>query len=214
MGSVKTPPRQRRAPGEARELLLNAAKQLFSDQGYGATSTREIADHAGVAEPLLFRHFGSKAVLFSEAMLEPYRAFLDEYMTQWEDDLRHPEGIQEVTKRFVDGLLGLMRTHRKTFRALVAVSAFEPPTGVDAGSAESEFSRQLDRFGDYMRQSGAVVPKKMNPDVSTRLLVGTVFAATVLETWLFAPSPDHPSEQQIDDELRQFVLYGVLGKRP
>ena len=62
----------RRPRGEPRRLLLDAARDLFARQDYRATTTREIAQAAGVAEHLLFRHFGSKAALFREALVVPF----------------------------------------------------------------------------------------------------------------------------------------------
>src|SRR5207302_6556274 len=64
----------RRRRGEPRRLLLESARELFSRQGYASTSTREIADHAGVSETLMFRYFRSKAGLFREALVEIGRA--------------------------------------------------------------------------------------------------------------------------------------------
>lgn len=51
---------RRRAPGEKRAALLQAAQALFSSQGYDNTSTAQIASHAAVSEGILFHHFGSK----------------------------------------------------------------------------------------------------------------------------------------------------------
>ena len=59
----------RRARGAPRLLLLDAARTLFARQDYRSTTTREIADTAGVLEHLLFRQFGSKAALFNEAVV-------------------------------------------------------------------------------------------------------------------------------------------------
>lgn len=44
--------------------IVEAAVQLFSRQGYKGTSTREIAQLAGVNEATLFRYFGRKTDLF------------------------------------------------------------------------------------------------------------------------------------------------------
>ncbi len=38
----------RRVPGEARRLLLDAARVLFARRDYRSTTTREIAEAAGV----------------------------------------------------------------------------------------------------------------------------------------------------------------------
>ena len=47
--------------------IVEAAAQLFSCQGYRGTSTREIAQLAGVNEATLFRYFARKAELFLAA---------------------------------------------------------------------------------------------------------------------------------------------------
>ena len=44
----------------AREAIVLAAAQLFGEQGYAATSTREIADVVGIRQPSLFYHFRRK----------------------------------------------------------------------------------------------------------------------------------------------------------
>ncbi|MGB1296819.1 MAG: TetR/AcrR family transcriptional regulator [Psychrobium sp.] len=46
-----------------RDLLLNSALSLFSEQGIHSTSTASIAKHAGVANGTLFHHFENKQAL-------------------------------------------------------------------------------------------------------------------------------------------------------
>ncbi|MBD1918965.1 MULTISPECIES: TetR/AcrR family transcriptional regulator [Cyanophyceae] len=54
----------------ARQRLVDAAFQLFSSQGVGTTTTRQVADLAGVNEVTLFRQFGSKHGLLAAVMTE------------------------------------------------------------------------------------------------------------------------------------------------
>ncbi len=54
----------------ARQKLVDAAFQLFSSQGVGATTTRQVADLAEVNEVTLFRQFGSKHGLLAAVMTE------------------------------------------------------------------------------------------------------------------------------------------------
>ena len=65
--------RKRRTTAEVRAAITEAALTLFAERGYGGTSTRDITTRAGVAEPLLFRHFGSKSNLFEQAVIEQNR---------------------------------------------------------------------------------------------------------------------------------------------
>jgi TetR/AcrR family transcriptional regulator, regulator of cefoperazone and chloramphenicol sensitivity len=58
------PKRVRRRNRSAKQIaLLSAAKKLFAERGYDATTTREIAATAGCAEGLIHRYFNGKAGL-------------------------------------------------------------------------------------------------------------------------------------------------------
>ncbi len=52
------------------EALLEAAREVFVEQGFGA-STREIARRAGISEAILFRRYKTKPDLFVAAMVPP-----------------------------------------------------------------------------------------------------------------------------------------------
>jgi AcrR family transcriptional regulator len=56
--------RARLAADERRAALVDAALQVFSARSYRGATTAEIAREAGVTEPILYRHFGSKRDLF------------------------------------------------------------------------------------------------------------------------------------------------------
>ena len=49
------------------DKILNASIVLFSQKGYSAVTTKEIAKEAGLSEMTLFRHFESKHNLFEKA---------------------------------------------------------------------------------------------------------------------------------------------------
>ena len=53
------------------QQILDAALKLFSHQGYGATSVRDIAEEAGLSKGNVYHHFPDKEAIF--------RALLDRY---------------------------------------------------------------------------------------------------------------------------------------
>ncbi|MBD5634612.1 MAG: helix-turn-helix transcriptional regulator [Candidatus Eremiobacteraeota bacterium] len=53
---------------------MAAARELYATRGSRGTTTREVADRAGVNEATLFRHFGTKVQLLA-AMLEHYSTY-------------------------------------------------------------------------------------------------------------------------------------------
>lgn len=52
-----------------RQAVLDAAHQLFVEQGYAATSMRQIADKAGLALGGIYNHFPTKESIFSEVIV-------------------------------------------------------------------------------------------------------------------------------------------------
>ena len=65
-------PRAPRHDGEAsRARLLNCGLRLFAQQGYAKTSTRELAEAAGVNVASISYYFGDKAGLYRAVFFEP-----------------------------------------------------------------------------------------------------------------------------------------------
>jgi AcrR family transcriptional regulator len=61
---VTTAPSARLPAAERRQALVDAAIRVFSTRSYAGATTAEIAREAGVSEPILYRHFGSKRELY------------------------------------------------------------------------------------------------------------------------------------------------------
>lgn len=53
---------------ERRKAIVRAAVPLFARKGFAGTTTRELAEAAGISEALLFRHFSSKQSLYCEIL--------------------------------------------------------------------------------------------------------------------------------------------------
>lgn len=62
--------RSAKADGDARQLILDAAEQLFAAQGYDATATAAIAAAARVPKGLVFYYFPTKEAILSALMSE------------------------------------------------------------------------------------------------------------------------------------------------
>ncbi len=53
------------AGDERREQLCQVAMRLFSEKGFSGTTTKEIANAAGVSEAMVFKHFANKDELYA-----------------------------------------------------------------------------------------------------------------------------------------------------
>ncbi len=68
-------PRPRLAAAERRQAVLDTACRIFSESSYRGATTAEIAREAGITEPILYRHFGSKRELYLACLDEAWRSF-------------------------------------------------------------------------------------------------------------------------------------------
>lgn len=77
---VKQPVRNQRVSQgeETKAALLDAARSLFGENGYAATSLEEVVARAGVTKGALYHHFGGKAQLFQAVYEQVKRELSDE----------------------------------------------------------------------------------------------------------------------------------------
>lgn len=86
-----------RPKGYDRETVLVAARDLFWERGYEATSIADLEHHTGLNRSSLYQEFGSKDGLF-EAVLTCYA---DQVIAKLFDSVRDPQsGLAEVAELF------------------------------------------------------------------------------------------------------------------
>jgi len=80
--------RMRLPAPERRQAIVEAAQRVFVHGSYSGATTAEIAREAGVSEPILYRHFGSKRDLYLaclEAAWDSFRSALDAKLAELGD---------------------------------------------------------------------------------------------------------------------------------
>ena len=77
---------KRGVQGDATRLaLLSAARELFGEQGYAATSIEEVAARAGVTKGAVYHHFGGKAELFQDVYEQVMREVSDQVVSRFNE---------------------------------------------------------------------------------------------------------------------------------
>ncbi len=71
------------------QVIIEAAYALFLEQGYAATSMRQIAEKTGLALGGIYNHFTHKEAIFSELIIErhPYKQILPILLKTRTDDM-------------------------------------------------------------------------------------------------------------------------------
>jgi AcrR family transcriptional regulator len=97
--------RAARSDGEqSRERLLHAALQLFADQGFAKTSTREIAEAAGTNIAAISYYFGDKAGLYRAVFSEPMGDPADDMARFADPSLPLPDALRGFYIGFLEPL--------------------------------------------------------------------------------------------------------------
>jgi AcrR family transcriptional regulator len=164
-----------RMAGEERRLqILAVAVSLFSERGFRGTTTKEIAQAAGVSEAMVFRHFATKQEL--------YAAILDHKACSSRNKFEPEEMAADAISRkddhavFEELALGALRHHQDDpdFQRLLLHSALEKHE-----LAQMFFDQFVLRvyqyLGSYIRErqrDGVFV--EMDPAIVVRAFIGMV----------------------------------------
>ena len=108
-------------PESPRGRILAAARELFAERGFGETSTRTIADRAGVNLAMLNYYFGNKELLYRRAVAGQFILMARDLLMALPPDLppeeliigqprriiavlrRHPVGVKLVRRELAEG---------------------------------------------------------------------------------------------------------------
>ena len=103
MTAPSTPLPGRRDGEGTRQKLLRAALELFTGEGFLASTTPLIAERAGVAEGTIYRHFTSKEHLLNEVFRGTQR-WATGVVREVDSDrtLKAPERLARIARRFVE----------------------------------------------------------------------------------------------------------------
>ncbi|BDB39662.1 MULTISPECIES: TetR/AcrR family transcriptional regulator [Mycobacterium] len=200
--------RGRRSESETRALLVAAATELFSTQGYARTSTSQIAERAGVAEIMLFRHFETKANLFRVAIFDPLGALVRRYAEQWNtEDL--PGLSHLVSDEFVDEFYRSMIEHRGALMTLFTTRIHDDSdmtSGTDQQAAMTEILGPLERA--IRREVDPSRHPNVDVTIATRLTIAMIGGTVFFKDWLF-PNNLNLSDAQIIGEMKGYIRAAI-----
>ncbi len=163
----------RMAGDERRLQILRVAVSLFSQRGFRGTTTKEIAQAAGVSEAMVFRHFATKKELYSAILdhkacaggpIDPEHMVAD--ALQRKDDQAVFEGLA----------LGALQHHEcdPEFQRLLLHSALERHELAQM-FFETFVRRVYEFLGGYIRErqrDGAMI--EIDPTIVVRAFIGMV----------------------------------------
>ena len=168
---IKTETTTRMAGDERREQICEIAMRLFSHRGFSGTTTREIANSAGVSEATVFKHFANKDEL--------YAAILDNKACNHGLDNPLAKIADKIEKKddfgvFYGMALNALNKHKEDsdFLRLMLHSALEGHE-LARGFFENFITHIYDQLGAYIHQRQADgVFRQVEPRIVVRAFIG------------------------------------------
>ena len=152
---------------DTRTRIQNVALRLFNENGYEATSLREIADAIGVTKAALYYHFKTKEEIVTSLIDD--RVATIETLFAWGKTLpRDHDGRQTFIRRYADELY--VGNHFDTMRF------FERnPTALRDHPSGERMREQMMSMLDYLVEPGASLKDRVRTSLAILALHATWF---------------------------------------
>lgn len=204
-------PRGQRA---IRRRLVQTAATLFIEQGYRATTTKQICERAQTTERTLFRHFTSKAGLFEATVVDPFSDFVQRWLASF-GQLPSDLALDEQIYTFVEALVEFLHENRELLRLLMAAE-FERDETLQAVSDKisGQFAEGLRTLADEAGHDLMHVRRYNVPDAGVAMAAGVSMAMTMvlLDRWVFVHDQGPPKRETIAREVSQMIIYGISSR--
>jgi AcrR family transcriptional regulator len=199
--------REQKTELNTRDKILKAAQKLFACNGYDGTTTKELAEKAGIAEGTLFRHFTNKKAILVEVATQGWIELLTDLLTELSEMASYEAISHLMYKRMLR--LGdnydMMRVcfmevqFHPDLRDRIQAEVVNKMTDV----AEAFFQTAMDR-GVYRR---------MNPRVIAQVFLGMFVVAGFSHETIVQPGASPMEMKDMAEGLADIFLNGVLAKK-
>ncbi len=194
---------------EKQARIVEAAIEIFSEKGFAAASTSEIAQKAGVAEGTIFRHYKTKKdLLISIAgpiavkMAAPFlmREFASKIL-----DLPH-EQFRDLLRTIAKDRLQFVRDHFKLLRILIHEIPFQPELLEQTKALFKEIVlKRMEEIIIHFQKKGQVIEA---PPWRILRTTASIFIGMVGTRLLLMPDEDIDEDEEIERTL-DLIMYGL-----
>ncbi|MGD6963342.1 TetR/AcrR family transcriptional regulator [Fictibacillus phosphorivorans] len=193
--------------------ILEAAIDTFSEKGYAASSTSEIAKKAGVAEGTIFRHFNTKKELLLAIVTPTVAKFVAPFFIKsftkevFENEYEHYEDFIRVIAK---NRLEFVRKQFPVLKIFIQEIAFhdelrEPFQKLFTEHVYQKFKKIIEHF----QEKGEIV--SLPPETIMRMTASSIIGY-ILPRFLLFFDKEWDDEKEID-QIVAFIMYGLTGKR-
>lgn len=177
--------------------IMKVALALFAENGYYQTTTKQIAQEAGVNELTLFRHFGSKNNLFQVTTQEyVIEAHVEKVLLEGIEDKTFEDSIIQI----VEGIMKLYNQNKKLYKVQLKLSDQE------GDFVKLKLSRRIKEV--LIAWFKEMQDKKLvqgNPEIMATTLVNSLLGILTVEILSNHPFSSLTQSEQSKEIARLFI---------
>ena len=195
-------------PSEAqtRNRILEAARRLFAKQGFDGTTTRDLAQAAGVAEGTLFRHFVNKKAILVEVATQGWVEILTDLLTELSE-----MGSYKAVAQVMRNRMWNLQKNSDLMRVCFMEAQFHPDL---RDRVQSEVIDKMTDVAEAFFQTAMEkrIYRQMDPKLVARVFLGMFAVAGFSYNTLIEPEASPQQMQDMAEGLADIFLNGVLNK--
>ncbi|GAB2831580.1 hypothetical protein GCM10022221_33080 [Actinocorallia aurea] len=166
-------PRRRLTAAARKSSILAAARRAFIETGdMNGTTIKLIAEHSGISEGVIYRHFESKDQLFFEAVVEPLQQAVDDLVAATQTVDSEQSLTPERQLRTMTGLYRQLISTLEEILPLLGLVLFGDPV-VARRFYQENLTVAMDRLAEAWREVEDRYGYPFeSPDISARAVMG------------------------------------------
>ncbi|MFT8321400.1 MAG: TetR/AcrR family transcriptional regulator [Bacillus sp. (in: firmicutes)] len=197
---------------DKQKKIVTAAIEAFSEKGFAATSTNEIAKKAGVAEGTIFRHYKTKKDLLLALVTPVLSTFIAPLVIKDFDKVLHAShsSFEELLRAIVKNRLAFLQKNYTLLKILLQEIPFHDDLRETFKEqiAVKVFSR-LQELVEAFQKKGEIIDI---PSFSAVRLAITSIMGFFIARYIIMPEAEWDDDEEIERTI-QFILYGLQPRK-
>ncbi len=191
---------------DTRDRILKAALRLFANQGYDASTTKDLASAARVAEGTLFRHFPNKKAILIEVATLGWVEILTDLLTELSEMGSYKAVAQVMRRRMLN-----LKRNSDLMRVCFIEAQFHPELRDRIQDcAIAKMTDVAEAFFQTAMEKG--IYRRMNPKIVAQVFLGMFAIAGFSNETILDPSASPQALQEMAEGIADIFLNGVLVK--
>jgi AcrR family transcriptional regulator len=189
---------------ETQTRILKAAERLFARQGFDGTTTRDLAQAAGVAEGTIFRHFENKKAILVEVATQGWVEILTDLLTELSEMGSYKAIAQVMRRRMLN-----MHKNVDMMRVCFMEAQFHPDLREQIQSdVIAKMTDVAEAFFETAMEQGIYRP--MNPRIVAQVFLGMFTVAGFSRDTIMGGDSSPKAMQEMAEGIADIFLNGVL----